>query len=295
MLMDEPRRIDSKAILIAKKRNQQPLETTIMTTKTIEFANPKDLIAAAGSPWASPLKSTFADLVLKPEYRNRICRFPIGSTTVRVLPPLAGSTREWMLGGHVIRYPGGQHLHVRSLQPGCPSVFDLAYRWCLKHQPESLFGKHNPQGYKLLADPVSVFGVLVERQDSRAVTAQWVVAGAYDGSRGGVAAFGHLAWKAFQEKDDAGKLIADPSDPETCPHLVVERVQPKGARYPSYSLRLGRSPSPIGDWLSRMEETELEVLRPLEFVVHIPDSDEEWKLLENVMPPELVARIRDES
>ncbi len=75
----------------------------------------------------------------------------------------------------------------------------------------------------------------------------------------------------------------------------MERVQPKGARYPSYSLFLGLSASPIGDWLSRMEETELDVLRPLEEVVHISTPEEEWKLLENVMPPELVARIREES
>ncbi len=40
---------------------------------------------------------------------------------------------------------------------------------------------------------------------------------------------------------------------------------------------------------------ELEVLRPLEDVVHVPTPDEEWKLLENVMPPELVARVRSES
>ncbi len=102
-------------------------------------------------------------------------------------------------------------------------------------------------------------------------------------------------WKVFQEKDEAGKLIANPADQETCPHLVVERVQPKGARYPSYSLRLGRSPSPVGDWLSRTEPVELEMLRPLEEVVHIPTPEEEWKLLETVVPPALVFKIRDES
>jgi hypothetical protein len=44
-----------------------------------------------------------------------------------------------------------------------------------------------------------------------------------------------------------------------------------------------------------MEPAELEILRPLEEVVHIPPPDEEWQLLENVMPPELVARVRSES
>jgi hypothetical protein len=266
-----------------------------MTTKTIEFASPKELIDSPGNPWERPRSASFLDLVLRPEYRNRIHRFPVGISTVRVLPPLAGSTRGWLLGCQVLKYPGGQHLHGRSLDPGRQSVFDIAYRWCRKHQPESLFSKLNPQGFRLLADPVSVFGLLVETPDSHSVTARWVVAGAYDGGRGGVAGLGHLVWKEFQEKDENGRLIANPSDPETCPHLVVDRVQPKGARYPSYTLRPGRSPSPIGDWLDRMDPAEMEVLRPLEELVHIPSPDEEWKLLENVMPPELVARIRSES
>lgn len=142
---------------------------------------------------------------------------------------------------------------------------------------------------------MSVVGLVVEMPEDRMVATRWVVAGAYDGRRGGVAGLGHLIWKVFQEKDECGKLIADPSDPETCPHLVVERVQPKGAKYPSYSLRLGRSPSPVGGWLSRAEPAELDILGPLEDIVHIPTPEEEWSLLENVLPPELVTKIRDES
>lgn len=34
----------------------------------------------------------------------------------------------------------------------------------------------------------------------------------------------NLAWKVFQEKDDDGKLIADPSDPENGPHPAVDGV-----------------------------------------------------------------------
>ncbi len=117
----------------------------------------------------------------------------------------------------------------------------------------------------------------------------------YDGSRGGVAGLGHLVWKVFQEKDDDGKLNSDPSDPENCPHLLVERVQPKGARYPSYSLRLGRSPWPIGDWLTRMDPADLETLHPLEEVIHIPTPKEKRKLLEKVMPEELIRQIREAS
>ena len=171
----------------------------------------------------------------------------------------------------------------------------LTHRWCLKHQPESLYSNHNPQGFKLLADPVSVFALFVEMQEKPTVAVKWVVAGAYNGCRGGVAGLGHLVWKVFQEKDEDGKLIANPSDPQTCPNLVVERVQPKGAKYPSYSLQLGRSPSPVGDWLSRMDPAELEIFRPLEEVVYIPMPEEEWKLFENVVPSAQVTKIRNDS
>jgi hypothetical protein len=175
---NDSRETISESFRSAKTTNQQPVETKTMTTKYIEFASPKDLAAAPGSPWDRPRSPSYADLVLKPEYRDRIHRFQVGTTTARVLPPLAGSTRNWLLGCQVIKHSGGQHLHGRTLNPDHRSVFDLAYRWCRRHQPESLYSKQNPQGFRLLADPVSVFGLLVEVPDSRAVVARWVVAGA---------------------------------------------------------------------------------------------------------------------
>jgi hypothetical protein len=38
---------------------------------------------------------------------------------------------------------------------------------------------------------------------------------------------------------------------------------------------------------------ELEILHPLEEVIHISAAEEEWKLLEKVMPEEPVRQIRD--
>ncbi len=261
----------------------------------IEFASPSDLAHTTSSPWSSPTKAAYRNLALKPEFRDRIHRFPVGESTVRVIPPLAGSTHGWLLGCHVLKYVGGQHLHPRSLTPGALSVFDLAYRWIVKNKPELLFSKRRPDGYRLLADPLSVCGLLVEAPGTRAVTVKWLVAGAYDGSRGGVPGLGHSIWNVFQGKDKAGKLIADPGDLANCPDLVVNRVQPKGARYPSYSLQLGHTPAPISEWLDRMDPSELDLMRPLENVVHIPGAEEEWELLKNVLPPELVAKIRADS
>jgi len=64
------------------------------------------------------------------------------------------------------------------------------------------------------------FGLMtefVEMQEKPTVAVKWVVAGAYNGCRGGVAGLGHLVWKVFQEKDEDGKMIPNPSDPQTCP------------------------------------------------------------------------------
>ena len=270
-----------------------------MTPRTIQFSNSQSVIAAAGSPWASPHRSSFVDAILKQEYANRLHRFPVGPSTVRVVPAVCPSTRDWILGAHVLAYPGGRHLHPRTLNPGGKSVFDIAYRWLRKNQPEALFSKMAPQGYRLLADPYSICWILENLPDTGTTgpktSCKLIVASAYDGHRGGVAGIGYLIWKLFEEKDDTGKPLADPSDPENCPHLMVDRVQPTGVRYPGYSLRLGRSPSPIGDWLARMAPEELDILRPLEEVVHIPAPEEEWMLLQKVMPTELVDRIRDAS
>ncbi|MCP5542945.1 MAG: hypothetical protein H7A49_03450 [Akkermansiaceae bacterium] len=267
-----------------------------MTRKIIEFADPKNLIGPFDNQGAPPRKSSFEDLVLKPEYRDRIYRFPVGTTKVRVLPALAGSNMNWMLTGHALGHPGGRHLHPRTLAAGRSSVFDAAYRWCRENSPELLRSKSSPEGYRLLADPLAICWLLVdlpaEPGETPKTVARLLVASAYAGDRGGVAGVGHLISRLFQEKDENGALIADPSKPETCPHLLVERVQATGVRYPSYSLRLGREPSPIDDWFARMEPEELEILRPLEEVIHIPAPEEEWKLLQNSIPAELVSKIR---
>lgn len=274
------------------QKNNKPTENTTMTMplrNTIEFAptTDQDLLIA---PWTNPEKSSFHDLVLKPEFAARRYKFPLGTTWFRILPPLPESKKAWMLGINVLKYGGGQHVHTRSVKAGGKSVFDLAYAWLREHRPGDLFSKSNMAGIRLLPSPVSVLWILVE--EANKTVARLVVASGYDGSRGGTPGYGCQILRATQELDEDGRLIAKAAHPTEGVQLCMEKSQPPGSRYPSYSLRVGRTPAPIDQFLARMDPEECAALTPLESVVHIPSADEEWSILEKVIGSETVAEIR---
>ena len=261
-----------------------------MTANKIEFApiTDQDLLIA---PWDNPEKSSFHDLVLKPKFAARRYKFPLGSTWFRILPPLPESKKGWMLGINVLKYGGGQHVHARSIKAGGKSVFDLAYSWLHNKRPGDLFGKSNMSGLRLLPSPVCVFWILVE--EGGKIVARLVVASGYDGSRGGTPGYGHQILRATQELDEDGRLVAKPAHPSEGVQLCVEKSQPPGSKYPSYSLRVGRTPAPVDQYLARMDREECDALTPLENVVYLPTADEEWSILEKVIGPETVAEIRE--
>jgi hypothetical protein len=87
--------------------------------------------------------------------------------------------------------------------------------------------------------------------------------------------------------------LADPVDPEEGVMISVDKLQPAGAKYASYSLRLGSNPTPISKLISQMTEEEVSVLCPLEGTIRILSEDEEWARLKNVgLNSETVAAIR---
>jgi len=259
------------------------------TSNKFEFAptTDQDLLIA---PWANPEKSNFHDLVLEPEFAARKYKFPLGSTWFRILPALPASKKAWMLGAYVLKYAGGQHVHPRSFKAGSKSVFDLAYDWMREHQPAGLFSKSNKNGIRLLPDPACVFWILVEEVGK--TVARLVVASGYDGTRGGTPGLGNQVLRATQELDEDGKLVAKPAHSTEGVQICIEKSQPPGARYPGYSLRVGRTPAPVGQFIARMDPVELASLTPLENVIHLPTVDEEWSILEKVIDPETVAEIR---
>ena len=243
------------------------------------------------SPWATPTLSMYQDLILKPEFAPRRYKFPTGSTWFRVVPALPNSDKDWMLGVHALQYAKGRHVHPKTVIPGAKSVFDHAYTWLKEHQNDDLYSKTNKEGCRLLADPLSLFWLLVE-EDGKIVSRLLVESG-YDGSRGGTAGLGHQIWQLTQERDEDGNLPGNPANPSLGAQICVEKKQSSGTRYASYSLRMGRVPAPISEMFAKMDDEEGAALTPLEQVVHLPDEEEEWKLLENVIPAETIGKIRD--
>ncbi len=250
------------------------------------------------SPGPRPRLSHYNDLILRPEFGSKRLVIPLGNSSIRVAPALAGSTSGFMLGTHTLFYPGGRHAHVRTLDPEGTSVYDLAHEWLLANQPGSLFSEKNRRGYKLLAQPMYVFWVIIDEREKKGAPVKSVprlaVLDGYDASSwGGVSGIGTQIRRMIFGWDPERQGIASPLDRVEGPRLHIERIQPKGTRYPRYKVRPGRVPAPMDEELNRMNAEDLDVFRPLEHTIHIPGAKEEWKLLETVLPAGLIRRIRN--
>ena len=259
--------------------------------KTIQFKQSPPDANQSASPWTTPARSSYKDLILKPEFAERQLQFSTGETWLRVIPALKSSTMNTYLGVHALGYQEGRHCHPRTVSSTSRSVFDKAYTWLQKHDKDSLFCKANKEGYRLLTDPLVLMWVITEVHGK--TVARLLLAKAYDGSRGGVPGLGHQIWSLSKDVDEDGALLGDPADPELGVQICVTKKQVAGAKYPSYSVKRGRVPAPIGDICTRMEEDEVNALAPLENVVHLPSEEEEWSLLENVIDADTVRRIRE--
>ena len=260
-----------------------------MNTHTIEFAAPAAIAESSAAPWSAASKSVYQDLILKPEYSARRYKFP-GEIWFRILPALLGS-KSWMLPVHSLNYPGGRHVHSKTLTPGAKSVFDLAYQWHKINRPEALYTRTNKTtGHRLLSDPLCIFWIII--QEGSKTLARLVVASGYDGSRGGSPGIGHQIWQLTRQEGEDGSRVSNPVDPTDGVQICVKKTQPQGSRYPSYSVHLGRVPAPIDEIIKRMELAEIAALTPVENVVRQISEEEEWKLLGQVIDSPTIDRIR---
>jgi len=260
-------------------------------TTPIEFATANESTTnTETSPWDQPRKSTYEDMILKPEYAERQLRFGVGQNWLRIVPALASSVHGWMLPLHVLNFEGGRFCHPRTLKRNARSVYDHAYAWAKEHAPEGLYSKANKTGVRLLTDPMCVFWAIIERDGKQ--VARLVVASGYDGSRGGAPGLGRKIWQMCRERDEAGNLMADVTGENAGVLLCVEKSQPKGSQYASYTLRLGRQSRPMADLMAQMDAEEIASLCPLEEVVRELSEEEQWACLAHTMAPETVKLIR---
>lgn len=261
-----------------------------MSKKTIVFEH---VTKASGvlTPWSTTGKSRFNDQCIDPEFANRKFKFPLGDTWFRIVPALKDSSFGWMLGLHCNNTPNGRFVHTKSLLPGATTAFDHAYSYLKEHQPELLFNKSNKDGARLLTSPMCLFWVITLVDDKPVF--RLILASGYDGSRGGAAGLGHRVLQLTQERDEAGNLVCDPTDPLNGPMICVTKTQAAGAKFPSYSLRAGRDSKPINELLQQMDSQELEAIEPLESTTHILELDKEWDLLEEVLDKDTVVKIKE--
>ncbi|CAN5781273.1 hypothetical protein BH09VER1_BH09VER1_17760 [soil metagenome] len=262
-----------------------------MNNTPIEFASPDDENNNNDSnPWQQPTRSSYQDLILKPEYEARRLRLPLGQTWLRILPAFERSACGWLLPIQALNFEGGRFAHPKTLRRNAKSVFDHSYAWVREHNPESLYSKTNKTGTRLLSDPLCVFWALLEEEQQ--TVARLFVCSGYDGSRGGAAGLGFQFWSLNRERDETGALIGDVVHPDTGVLIRVEKTQAKGAKYPNYALLRGRQPAPMQEQIAKMESAEVRALCPLDEVVRELSAEEQWHCLEKVIAPATVAEIR---
>ena len=263
-----------------------------MTMRNIvEFATPEELRKIReASQGTTNRQGSFNDSLLRPEYAGRKLRFPLGRTMIRIVPSIKPSVHDWMIDVQALNYRGGRHTHPRTLAAG-KSAFDHAYIWLGANNPAALFSKSHRDGYRLLADPVTICWAIVE--EGGAPVARLLVATGYDGSRGGVPGLGYQIQRLINEVAEGAHLAASPLDLEEGVMIAVDKIQPAGAKYASYSLRRGSVPAPISTLISRMAEDEVAALCPLEKTIRILGEDEEWARLQYVgLDSDTIAAIR---
>lgn len=242
------------------------------------------------NPWQRPKSDPFRDLILKEEYRSRRLRFELGQTWLRIVPAVPSSPYLWMLGVHALNVPGTLFSHPRTLRHNARSVFDYAYTWLRENDPAALFSKTNKDGIRLLPDPLSVCWVLVETNGR--YVARLIQASGYDGSRGGAPGLGSEILRLTESRDETGELMAEPVHPERGVLIAVNKSKAHGAKYPTYSLTVGRQPAPMSAILEKTDPAEIEAICPLEQVIHEVSGEEEWELLAKVVKPKHLEGIR---
>lgn len=256
----------------------------------IEFANQEEMETASRLfPITKPrTKPAYDDMIFRPEYQSRRFTFPHGQTCIRMLPQLAGSN-AWMHGIDALTHPNGQHVDSRSLKPKGKSVFSTAYGWLRANKPDLLFSKNNRDGYRLLPSPMAICWILVEIEGE--MMAKLFAGSAYDGgAAGGNCGVAHQLFKVASELNQPGGH--DAAHAEHGVQIIVGKTTAHGSKYPTYEMTRNHMAAPISRYLERMDESELEAIRPLHEVLRRVEAEEEWELLAKVVGEELRDEVR---
>lgn len=96
----------------------------------------------------------------------------------------------------------------------------------------------------------------------------------------------------MREVDETGAIAVDAIDAECGRQICVEKTKGKDAKFPSYSVKVGRQPAPLMEFLNKMEPDERAALVPLDQVVRKLDVEEQWECLTKLIAQEHVDKMR---
>jgi len=263
-----------------------------MTTTTIEN---KPTVTTTFDPWKKPTaRPAYLDELLRPEHADRQLRLNEGSNWLRIVPAACSGSEAWMLGLHVLATPSGKFAHPRTFgNADSRCVWDASYGYLKKHDPGKLFCKANPDGLRLLPNPMSLCWVITGHgSDDTPLAVRLLMLSGYSGERGGTPGLGYQLYSMTQDRDEDGGLAHNILGEQDGVQINIEKIVSKESRYPRYILRAGRLPTPISDMLAKLPEDEAAVLQPLANVVRRMTEEEQWERLARLMPAPEVATIR---
>ncbi len=230
-------------------------------------------------------RTPFQDLLLKHEYTGCKYTLPKGSSSFRLLPAIKGSP-NWMQKVTALDHCNGRHTHPKSLRPDAPpSVFDLAEQWLKQHQPQALWSKSNPNGYKLWGGQVAACWVLVDAPQVPKLGI--LIASTFGGSKQvPVAGLGY-------QIQDMVRKNPELLDPDEGSQITVTRSYEPGSKYPHTHLVWNQTNRSLNECLGDLSAEDLKLVCPIQDTIRQIEFDREWMLLSRVIGSELTEKIRD--
>jgi hypothetical protein len=194
----------------------------IASTKTIE--------SKAGvtiDPWKKSAAKTYMDELLRPEFADRQLRLAEGSNWMRIVPASASGSEAWMLGLHVLATPTGKFAHPRTLGSTARSVWDAVYGHLKNYDPGKLYCKANPNGLRLLPNPMSLCWVIMGHgADDTPLAVRLLMLSGYSGERGGTPGLGYQLLSLANDRDENGDLAQNIVGGEDGVQVMIEKICP---------------------------------------------------------------------
>lgn len=222
-------------------------------------------------------RAPFQDLILKHDFTRYKYTIPRGSNSFRLLPALNGSP-SWYAPVRTLDHGHGRHAHSGS------SVFEVARKWMLQHQPELLYSKANPNGYKLWGSQLMANWVLVEGIDKTKLGI--LISSAYSGSA--QAPTKGLGYQIRQLVSNNPQLL----DPDQGFEITIDRCYHKTERYPQTQLGINQTTRSLNECLATLESADLNAVCPIQDTIRYIEFDREWMLLEKLIGKDLSDKIR---